>query len=163
MPTPALLVHDNDATPICHGGDVVVQGDVRGGRPVDVKGTLKVEGDVGATRMTVGGVATIRGGIRADAASRYVFSGDLHCHSIHDAHVMARGDVHVAHSIAHSRLTCGGRIQVADGHLFGGDVAGERRHFLPHAGTCGRHADDRRSRRGSHVATADGVHGNADR
>ena len=118
---PIELTEDDSLDPIRHDGDVRLHGSIRGGRVVDVGGHLTVDGDVAATRFSVGRSMTVTGTVRDGKACSV--GGDLRCAAIVGTAVMVRGDVRVRTEIASSRVTCAGRIDVPDGVIVGSDIS----------------------------------------
>lgn len=115
------LAEDDVLDPIRHDGDVRFHGSIRAGRVVEVGGHLTVDGDVNASRFSVGRSMTVTGTIRNGKAC--TVGGDLRCQAIVDSAMVVRGDVSVQVQIASSRLTCAGRIDAPDGVIVGSDIS----------------------------------------
>jgi len=112
-----------NVAPITFEGDVLMHGNIRDGRNVQITGCLSVEGTMEAIQLTAGASVAVQGGIVGNQKGKYIIGGDLRCRSVTGGFIIASKDIHVQSNISDARITCGGRLQVAQGLIFGGVVA----------------------------------------
>ncbi len=103
-------------------GLVVIRGDVldgfsvRGGRGIEIGGT------VGSATLESDGLVMIRGGVAGHEKAVIRTGGDLSAHYIGGATVECGGDIVVANEIVNSQIRCLGRISIEKGVIMGGDT-----------------------------------------
>jgi uncharacterized protein (DUF342 family) len=118
-----LVENDVDTLPINFDGDAFTKGSVRGGRIIQVSGSLTVGGAMEAIQLKAGGAVNVKGGVIGRQKGKFVVGADLRCRFISGGLLIVGGDLLVQSEITDSRITCIGRVSVAHGPIFGGLIA----------------------------------------
>ena len=113
----------DDAAPIVFDGDASIRGTIKEGRNVQITGCLNVSGSMEAIQLNTGGSVIVHGGIIGKQSGRYTIGGDLRCEFVSGGFIVASRDIHVQSDISDARIACAGRLEVAQGLIFGGAVA----------------------------------------
>jgi len=117
---------DGQLAPIVFDGDVAVRGSLDDGRSVEITGCLAVGGALEAVQLNAGGSVMVQGGLIGKQKGRYTIGGDLKCRFISGGIIVVGQDVQVQSDITESSITCGGRLVVDHGVIFGGIIAAIR-------------------------------------
>lgn len=117
------LADDKCLDPIRHGGDVHVHGPVLEGRQVDVGASLTVDGAIEAVQLNVTGAVTVDGGVIGKNKGRYTVGGELRCRFVTNAAITTSDNIFVNSEVVHSRITTLGRLDAANGVIYGGDIS----------------------------------------
>ena len=122
---PLLEVRSDPANvaPIVFDGDTIIRGALNEGRSVQVTGCLTVAGAMEAVQLNTGGSVTVQGGVIGNQKGKYMIGGDLRCRFVTGGFIIAGKDVLVQSNISDARIACGGKLQVAQGLIFGGVIA----------------------------------------
>lgn len=108
--------------------DLLVEGSVNPGFTVKAAGAVRIKGTIepGATVIAKGGLV-VEKGIIGDT-TRVITLGNLQASYIHDAEVIAKGDITVQSYTANARIRCGGTVTVLrqSGSRQGGKIMGGR-------------------------------------
>ena len=122
---------------ITHTGAVMIQGDVGSGASIDVEGDIMVKGMVEPCNIKCGGSLTVAGGIVGDEENKLEITGDLLAKYISETNIEVQGDVIVGNEIAHSHVSCLGRVKVPKGRIAGGTTTAKKGIQLAEAGSSG--------------------------
>jgi uncharacterized protein (DUF342 family) len=114
---------DDSIAPVNFDGDAAIKGSVNEGRSLQITGSLTVSGALEAIQLKTGGSVLVQGGIIGKQKGRYVIGDDLRCRFITGGFIVVGKDVFVQSDITDSRISCGGRLVVDQGVIFGGAVA----------------------------------------
>jgi uncharacterized protein (DUF342 family) len=105
-------------------GSVVIQGSVHQGFVVRAGQNVEVHGGIDGGTVEAGGDVIVRYGIQGGSRGRVVAGGRVQCRFVENADVRCHRDLTVSDGILHSRVRCGGKVQVTGrrGTIIGGQV-----------------------------------------
>lgn len=105
-------------------GTVVVVGSVHQGFVVRAGQNVEVHGGIDGGIVEAGGDITVRYGIQGGLKGRVVAGGKIQCRFVENADVRCQRDLIVSDGILHSKVRCGGKVQVVGrrGTIIGGQV-----------------------------------------
>lgn len=105
-------------------GSVVVQGSIHHGFVVRAGQNVEVHGGIDGGTVEAGGDVIVRYGIQGGSRGRVVAGGRIQCRFIENADVRCHRDVSVLDGILHSKVRCGGKVNVTGrrGTIIGGQV-----------------------------------------
>jgi uncharacterized protein (DUF342 family) len=105
-------------------GTVIVRGSINSGFTVRAGQNIEVWGGIEGATVEAGGDLIVRYGIQGAGRGRVVVGGKVQCKFLENADLRCRRDLIVVDGILHSRVRCGGKVQVVGrrGSIMGGQV-----------------------------------------
>lgn len=105
-------------------GTVVVMGNVNQGFTVRAGQNVEIHGGIDGGIVEAGGDVLVRYGIQGGSRGRVMAGGRIQCRFIENAEVRCHRDLVVSDGILHSRVRCGGKVQVTGrrGSIIGGQI-----------------------------------------
>ncbi|HYF95555.1 MAG TPA: FapA family protein [Symbiobacteriaceae bacterium] len=105
-------------------GSVVVMGSIHQGFVVRAGQNVEVHGGIDGGTVEAGGDVIVRYGIQGGSRGRVVAGGRVQCRFIENADVRCHRDLTVGDGILHSKVRCGGKVQITGrrGTIIGGQI-----------------------------------------